>query len=137
MGTFLSLSGVINGEGRAVERSIGSFAASHGGVFEPRDGTFDDPDIAIVTTSVGNTTVLYPQHFIGWDELSKHLSIEFHAPVFSLHIHDGDLWMFILFDKGEKVTQFNPLPDYWEELEPEEKANWLCDVHAICQRLPD
>jgi hypothetical protein len=135
VGLFLAASGVIGADSAAVERSIGSFANAHGGTFESRAGRPDDPKLAIIAQCGPNTTVLYPRGFIGWDELSQHLSKELQLPVFSFHIHDGDLWMFILFDKGDKVTQFNPIPEYWEELDPQEKASWAGDAQAVCQHV--
>jgi len=50
-----------------------------------------------------------------WDESSAFLSRELQAPVFSFHIHDGDLWMYILHVNGLAVDQFNPVPDYWDD----------------------
>jgi hypothetical protein len=136
MGLFLAASGVVGADSAAVERSVGSFASAHGGTFEPRSGTTDDPNIAVVTQGGPNTTILYPREFMGWDELSQHLSKDLQVPVFSFHIHDGDLWMFMLLDKGDKVTQFNPIPDYWEELEAEVRASWAGDAQAVCQHVP-
>jgi hypothetical protein len=135
MGLFLAASGVIGTDGAAVERSVCAFVNFHGGTFEPRPGTTDDPNIAVITQGGPNTTILYPRKFMGWDELSQHLSNDLQVPVFSFHIHDGDLWMFVLFDNGEKVMQFNPIPEYWEELDPADKAGWAGDAQAICQRI--
>jgi hypothetical protein len=136
MGLFLAASGVIGADSAAVERSLGSFVDAKGGIFEQRSATTDDPNIAVIAQAGPNTTFLYPREFMGWDELSQHLSKELQLPVFSFHIHDGDLWMFVFFDKGNKVTQFNPIPEYWEELDPEEKTSWAGDAEAVCQHLP-
>jgi hypothetical protein len=136
MGLFLAASGVIGADSTAVERSVGSFATAHGGTFEPRSGTTDDPGIAVISQGGPNTTVLYPRGFMGWDDLSEHLSKELGVPVFSFHIHDGDLWMFVLFNRGARVAQFNPAPDYWDELEPEEKASWAGDADTVSRHVP-
>lgn len=136
MGLFLAASGIIGADSAAVERSVGSFAAAHGGTFESQVGTTADSNIAVIAQRGSNTTILHPREFMRWDELSEHLSIELCLPVFSFHIHDGDLWMFVLFDKGEIVTRFNPIPEYWGELDPHEKASWAGDAPAICQRIP-
>jgi hypothetical protein len=136
MGLFLAASGIVEADSSAVEHSVGSFANAHGGTFEPRSGTTDDPNIAVITQGGPNTTILYPREFMGWDALSQYLSKDLQAPVFAFHIHDSDLWMFVLFDKGETVTQFNPIPEYWEELDPREKATWAGDARAVCQHIP-
>src|SRR5436190_13752237 len=122
MGLFLAASGIVGAESAAVERSVASFANSHGGTFEQREGATDDPNIGVITQGGSNTTILYPREFVHRDDLSQHLSKDLRVPVFSFHIHDGDLWMFEMFDKGEMVTQFNPVPEYWDELDPDEKA---------------
>lgn len=133
MGLFLAASGIIGADGVAVERSVAEFAKSHAGTFEPRDGTIDDPNIAIITQGGPNTTILYPRDFMNCDALSRHLSKELQVPVFSLHIHDGNLWMFFLFANGEEIAKFSPIPDYWEELDPQEKASWAGDAQAVCR----
>lgn len=135
MGLFLAASGIVGADSAAVERSVATFANTHTGPFEPRAGTTDDPGIAVITQGGPNTTILYPRDFMHWDALSQHLSKELQVPVFSFHIHDGDHWMFLLFDKGEKVTQFNPIPEYWEELEPQDKASWAGDAQVVCQHI--
>ena len=136
MGLFLSASGVIGADSVVVERSVGTFVKTKNGTFESRSGTTEDPNIAVITQGDKNTTILHPREFMEWDELSQHLSKDLQAPVFSFHIHDGDLWMFLLFDKGEMITQFNPIPDYWGELDPSAKASWSGDAEAVCLRVP-
>ena len=136
MGVFLSLSGVIGADSAAVERSMASYVLARGGTFHPDVATPEEPDVAVIAENGLRTSVLYPQHFFEWDDVSRYLSAELRVPVFSLHIHDGDLWMFILFDSGLEVTQFNPIPDYWEALDPRERARWLGDAEAVAARIP-
>jgi len=81
--------------------------------------------------------VLYPWEFLEWDEASRQLSSQLSVPVFSFHIHDEDLWMFVLYDRGEQVAQFNPLPEYWDDGIPdEERASWSGDAATIASRIP-
>jgi len=45
--------------------------------------------------------------------------------------------MFVLFDKGEQVAQFNPLPEYWDDsISEEERAFWSGDADAVASRVP-
>jgi hypothetical protein len=81
-------------------------------------------------------TVLYPPDFFDWDSAAKYLSKQVGHPVFSFHIHDGDLWMFSLFENGEVVDQFNPVPDYWQELEDEERRSWQGNATVVAHRVP-
>jgi hypothetical protein len=63
----------------------------------------------------GNVSVFYPNGFVEWDESSAYISKELKTTVFSFHIHDGDFWMYILYNNGQIIDQFNPIPDYWDE----------------------
>ena len=77
---------------------------------------------------------MYPGDFFGWDKASKRLSRSLGVPVISLHIHDGDLWMYVLYRGGEEIDQFNPIPDYWsEDLSPEERSSWAGDASAMAE----
>lgn len=137
MGLFLAASGIIGADGAAVERSVAVFADTHAGTFEPCDDTTNAPDIAVITQGGPNTTLLHPSDFMHCEALSQHLSKDLQGPVFSLHIHDGDLWFFVLFAKGEEVAKFNPIPEYWEELDSQEKAAWAGDAQVVCQYIAD
>lgn len=136
MGLFLALSGVIGTETNDVKNALFDFAQGQNGGFQLAEGTTDGPNIGIITTTGPNTTVMYPDGFCEWDDVSKALSEKLAKPVFSLHIHDGDLWMFVLFRDGQEVGWFNPVPEYWEELPPEEKEKWRGDASLIAELIP-
>lgn len=98
----------------------------------------DEDELLIVAESeLGNVTVLYPSSFLNWDAASRHLSSALGKPVFSLHVHDGDLWMYVLFADGREVDRFNPVPDYWEELSDEDLAAWAGDAANVCRHWPN
>lgn len=136
MGLFLAASGVIGAPADDVRRVLKEFALSRSGTFQNGVSNQEDPDCGFLTVTGPNTTVVYPNSFFEWDEASKHLSKVLAAPVFSLHIHDGDLWMFLLFNEGEEVSRFNPVPDYWKNLDPDEKAKWRGDAELISRQIP-
>jgi hypothetical protein len=136
MGLFLALSGVIGASANDVQAALSEFAESRSGGFQLAKGTTDDPNIGVITRGCRNTTVLYPDGFCEWDDASKHISAKLDKSVFSLHIHDGDLWMFVLFQNGEDVGRFNPIPGYWEELPPDERVKWQGDACLITGLVP-
>lgn len=136
MGLFLAVSGVIGASASDVQEALSKFARGRSGGFQLVKGTTDDPDIGVITREGVNTTVLHPNGFSDWDDSSQSISRELDKPVFSFHIHDGDLWMYVLFDEGEEVGHFNPLPDYWGELIPEEKENWKGDAELVAKLVP-
>ncbi len=136
MGLFLAASGVVGRDSDAVREAIAGHVANVGGTFEPRAGTMDDNNIGVIQEAGSGTTILYPNGFGDWDEISSHLSAQLTTPVFSFHIHDGDLWMFVAFDKGEEVSWFNPIPDYWGDLPPEEHAQWAGNADVVARLIP-
>jgi hypothetical protein len=136
MGLFLALSGVIDANPEQVGHILKDFAISRSGDLEFAEGNTDQPNIGIITQSEPNTSILYPNHFGEWDDASQYISRTLNKSVFSFHIHDGDLWMFILFQNGIDVARFNPIPEYWAKLDPEEKAKWRGDAAFIARLIP-
>ncbi len=136
MGLFLAASGIVGRDRGTVCNAIADYVESVGGTFESRNGTGGERNICIVQEGANSTTVLYPSEFTDWDELSKFLSVKLETPVFSFHIHDGDLWMLIAFDQGTEVAWFNPLPDYWGEVTEDEKTKWAGDPKSIARLVP-
>ncbi|HEY5747117.1 MAG TPA: hypothetical protein VIU12_13620 [Chryseolinea sp.] len=65
------------------------------------------------------------------------MSRELNAPVFSFHVHDGDLWMYVLYVNGEIVDQFNTMPDYWDgDMAVEEINSWNGDARVVAKYVP-
>jgi hypothetical protein len=141
MGNFLALSSVIGKTKDEVIASLANYAKSVGGGLE-REGIVGSDIInywnsCIIEEANGNTSILYPDSFTEWDDSSKFISKELNATVFSFHIHDGDLWMYILFHNGLIVDQFNPIPDYWDDnLSQEEIDSWKGNAQTIVKFIP-
>lgn len=136
MGLFLAMSCIVGGQPEAVAQSLSAFVTERKGAFEPANATVDEREEARLLACPAGVTFVYPQDFFEWDAAAEHLSRDLHTAVFSFHIHDGDLWMFLLFVDGEEVAKFNPIPNYWEELTPEEKAKWLPKPEQITLHIP-
>jgi hypothetical protein len=139
MGLFLMMSGVAQAGKKQVEVALRDFATQRAGTFTPLaagEGVAEKDTLVIAETKQGNVTVVYPQSFTDWEAASQHLSATLSKPVFSLHIHDGDLWMYLLFSSGQEVDRFNSVPEYWEELPEAELASWSGDASAICRYWP-
>ena len=138
MGNFLALSGVIGKTEAEVLTSLKNYASSVEGGIIP-DNTMDpeNDNCCILEEANGNTTIFYPYGYLEWDASSEFISKELNAPVFSFHIHDGDLWMYILYYNGQVVDQFNPIPDYWDEdISEDEIESWNGNASAIAKYIP-
>jgi hypothetical protein len=136
MGLFLSMSGVIGATQDSVVDALQAYAEINEGSLEQEGLTTEDDGCLVVSEGVNGVTVLYPAEFLDWDSAAQYLSRRLKKPVFSFHIHDGDLWMYLLYDNGDLVDQFNPVPDYWGELENDERLSWQGDASQIARRVP-
>ena len=136
MGQFLSISGVIGCGEELVAGALRAYAEGNGGSLEKAQLTVEDYGCLVISEGIGGTTVLFPGDFFEWDSASQYLSQRLKQPVFSFHIHDGDLWMFALYEKDEVVDQFNPMPDYWHELDSAERLSWQGNASEVAKRVP-
>jgi hypothetical protein len=136
MGLFLSMSGVVGGRRSDTGDALRRFATAKGGQLVEETLSTQEKHRLIIAEGAGGVTVVYPWEFMGWDEASAFLSRELTRPVFSFHIHDSDLWMYTLYENGSPVDQFNPVPDYWGEVEDEESDSWRGDARAVAARVP-
>lgn len=121
---FLSLTSIIGKTKDDVVKSLTNYAKSVGGGVEKENLSTNDENCCVIVESNGNTTILNPFDYLEWDRSAEFISKDLNAPVFSFHIHDGDLWMYILFVNGVSVDQFNPIPNYWEDISEEEIQSW-------------
>jgi hypothetical protein len=136
MGLFLAMSSVVGASRAEVEACVAAYVASRNGSFEPASAEPSEHEAAHLLEAEGGVTFVYPLWFDEWNEVSAKLSADLGKPVFSFHIHDGDLWMFVLFVDGAEAAKFNPLPDYWEELEPADHAQWLPSADEVARHVP-
>ena len=137
MGMFLSLSGIIGKTQSDVERSLTNYTKFAGGGFQKESLKNEHNNFCVIKETNGNTTIFYPSGYLEWDKSSEFISKELNAPVFSFHIHDGDLWMYVFYVNGKIVDQFNPIPDYWDEnINQEEIDSWKGNAETVEEYVP-
>ncbi|MBW2735493.1 MAG: hypothetical protein JRH20_24170 [Deltaproteobacteria bacterium] len=136
MGLFLTMSSVVGADISPVVSALARYADANQGTFHPQAFDPDDDSGMFVSQSQAGTTVLHPPGFYFLGALSEFLSADLQAPAFSFHIHDGAFWMYLLFDKGKMADQFNPIPDYFECVTPEERGRWLGNPQEVAKRVP-
>jgi hypothetical protein len=134
MGQFISMSGVVGGDEESVVRALSAYAEHRGGSMASAKLTAGDNGCMIVSEGTGGVTAFYPDDFFDWDDASSDLSTRLGLPVFSFHIHDGDLWMYTLYKDGRAVDQFNPVPDYWDERADTDP--WKGDARTVARNVP-
>lgn len=138
MGNFLALSAVISKTQNEVVNGLTNYAKFvDGGLQQESNINSDTDNCCIVEEANGNTSVFYSDSYLEWDDSSKFISTELNATVFSFHIHDGDLWMYVLYHNGQIVDQFNPIPDYWNNnISDEEINSWKGNALTITKYVP-
>ena len=136
MGLFLDLSGIIGSDDTDVASSLKNYTKSVGGGLERADIDNSHKNFCVIESQNGNTTIFYPAYFTDWDGCSQFVSKELNTTVFSCHIHDGDLWMYTMFVKGEVMDRFCPIPDYWGDISQEEIDSWAGNAQLVAQYVP-
>lgn len=137
MGTFLAMSGLQGPAEADVHVALAAYAREKGMSFERSAGTTEDRNILALRSDGSKHTILYPSDFMEWDDASAALSGTLHTPTLSMHIHDGDLWMYVLYVEGEEADRFNPDPDYWgEDLSDDELESWAGDAEVLAKHWP-
>jgi len=92
--------------------------------------------LLIAASEQGNVTVLYPDSYLSWHEACEHLSVTLNQPVLSLHIHDGDFWMYVLLKNGQEIDRFNSHPGLLEELPESEAKSWAGNAEVLATHWP-
>jgi hypothetical protein len=139
MGLFLAMSGVVGAKAKDVESALLAFVHTRNGSLRQVARSTEEANTLVLSGDDAGCSVLYPRRFLvsQMGEASQYLSAQLNAPVFAFHIHDGDLWMFVLFDKGKQVAQFNPVPEYWDDnISDQKRAYWSGDAVRIASSIP-
>jgi len=137
MGNFLALTSVIGKTKNEVVTSLTNYTNSVSGGLQQKNNIDSDTDnCCIIDEQNGNVSIFYPNGYLEWDDSSAFISKELNATVFSFHIHDGDFWMYVLYQNGQIVDQFNPVPDYWDDnISDDEIASWKGNADIIVQLI--
>ena len=77
------------------------------------------PDECVYKESANGVSVLINNRCIGYGDLAGSISEECGKAVLVLYIYDGDYWAYELYDNGEEIDQFDPIPDYFGEVSEE------------------
>lgn len=77
------------------------------------------PDECAYKEFANGVSILVNDGCIGYGDLAGAISKEYGKAVLLLYIYDGDYWGYDLYDCGEKMDQFNPMPDYFDDVSKE------------------
>lgn len=133
MGGFINVTGVLGATGPGVEAALAACAAEAGGKFKPTAP--DRGDATLFYVRAKNVTLLHQDAFflMHGAQLAVRLSEALGKAVFALHIHDGDLWSYELYERGELVDQFSTSPDYFQKLSVKERKKWAGNAEVVAK----
>ena len=77
--------------------------------------------------------IFFNESCAGYDSLTRELSEELQRPVLMLYVYDGDYWGYFFFENGRELDTFMPMPDYFEEVSEEVRANAAGNSALIAQ----
>ena len=79
----------------------------------------------------GGTAIEFNDHCIAFDEMAAALSQSLEGPVLVCDIYDGDYWDYWLYKSGKELSRFMTIPDYFEELDDQEKEQWCGNAELL------
>jgi len=115
---------------------MGAIAAPRDAVAHALESLQGNAASAPIACSKTRTLVMFNEHADGISEICQRLSVVLSAPVFYLHVHDDDLWMYEFFVGGEAVDRFNTKPDNWSTVDEVEERRWKGNPDTIAQHWP-
>lgn len=77
------------------------------------------PDECTYKEFANGVSILMNDGCIGYGDLAGAISKEYGKAVLLLYIYDGDYWAYELYDNGEEIDQFDPIPDYFGDVSEE------------------
>jgi hypothetical protein len=80
---------------------------------------------------------VYSGLFEAFEGVAAHLSRAIKAPVFFFHVHDGDLWTYVLYVEGEAVDQFYSMSNYFGYSSDDERKRWQGNAATISHYCPN
>ncbi|MBC8108977.1 MAG: hypothetical protein H7Z14_20495 [Anaerolineae bacterium] len=131
MGLFLSVIAVHHAPRKEFLAALNDYATKNRIQFDTEVPIAEEDMLRVLVTDDQRVAATLPGGFAEHDDLACFLSQRLATASFAFHIHDGDLWMYTLYDNGDEVDHFNPIPAYWGELTPEQKRDWSGDPTKV------
>ena len=91
---------------------------------------------ALVTDSKNGWTTVYDERSDTQDievlrRLAKGLSSKLKAAVIAMMVHDSDIFVYLIYENGELIDQFDSKPDYFGPVSETQKKEWRGDFAKL------
>jgi len=126
MGLFLQLGGILASESASSE-AVASLKDMYPKMLE---------NVAFYSEKGDRVLSFFDDYATGLDEVIAEISRHLERPAFWFHIHDGDLWMYRLYQNGIEIDRFNTSPGYWAEVDNAERKSWAGNAVKVSKVWP-
>ncbi|HKN73556.1 MAG TPA: ankyrin repeat domain-containing protein [Candidatus Acidoferrum sp.] len=91
---------------------------------------------AVVTDSKNGWITIYDEQSESQDvnilhRFAKALSSKLKAPLVAMMVHDSDIFVYLSYEKGELIDQFDSKPDYFGPVSEAKKEEWRGDFSKL------
>jgi hypothetical protein len=91
---------------------------------------------ALVTDSKNGWTTVYDEQSDSQDievlrGLAKDLSSKLKTAVIAMMVHDSDIFVYLIYEKGELIDQFDSNPDYFGPVSAAQEKEWQGDFSKV------
>lgn len=83
----------------------------------------------------GGVSVLFNEYCAGYEPFARALSAQLGRLVLYLYIYDEDFWGYFCCENGEFLDEFNPMPDYFEDVSEAERQRVAGSSQLIAERF--
>ena len=91
---------------------------------------------ALITDSKNGWTTVYDEESESQDvnvlhRLAKDLSSKLKTAVIAMMVHDSDIFVYLVYEDGELIDQFDSKPDYFGPVSEAQKKEWRGDFGKL------
>lgn len=69
--------------------------------------------------------------------LGKGLSSKLNTSVLCVMVHDSDIFVYLLYEDGKRVDQFDSCPDYFGPVTAKHRKEWAGNIEALMKLAPE
>lgn len=100
-----------------------------------RNGMQLQADACQLVRQNSGVSVLFSEYCAGYAALAQALSAQLNRLVLLLYMYDDDFWGYFCCENGELLDEFNPMPDYFEEVSEAERQRVSGDSALLADRF--
>lgn len=109
MGTFISMSGIINKSQEEVLQALSSYFKYQHKKLKLTALNTEIYKLFLLYENENNSIILYPKNFSEYNEIALYLADVFSSPIINFNIYNDNLWTYEVYFNGQIIDYFNPI----------------------------